>query len=344
MAVKLPRLCVSHTVRSDSASLGIGNTTLDFLTSDLAIGRYWTDPVYSTGLVASGSPCLLGAVAALIDAGSANVTGISKAYSSTSSPAWRASFAVDTAGDFRFKPSTTSDPAALEIMRRVGVDLANNSTQVIALGGSVVMPYALGIWDPDRGESGDTDEGWDGFGSVFRTVGGVVYTSDIGDALARRLISFNGLSGSYTRNRPSDGATRYGFEFIIWPFLARGEFVRYYADRSATTTYLTSAMTATSTGAVVASRTGFSTNDAICIDGEWMVVTGGTGTGAGTLTVNRPDAVAHSNYEPVSKDFVATYALDETEGDVNRAGFTPSRRAVNQDRWDFDISLIRTKP
>lgn len=339
MAVKLPRLCVSHTVRG-TATFRI-DTSAPYTTGALTAQRYWTDPVYGSALVASGSPCLLGAMAALLDV-SATVTTAGKSYSTTSSPAYRATFTA-AAGSFAFIPAHAGTTAeGLRVLRRLGCDLAGNSASVSS-GNDRTWPYALAVWDPDRGESGDTDEQWDAYGNVIRTVGGVVYTNDLGAPLPRRMLTFNGLSGSYARDRIADGATRYGFEAIVWPYLALGELVRYYADRTATTTYITSAVSSTDTTVAVADRTSISANDFVCADGEWMKVTA-SGSGAGNLTVERSNPVAHSQYAPLAKDFVATYALAEDAGDVSRRGFTPSRRALNQDRWDFDVGLIRAVP
>lgn len=341
MAVKYPRLCVSHTVRADNATIRVkSNTpTNDATTAALTIGVYWTDPVYGTALVSSTSPCLLGAVAAIVDASAAVVGTVGKAYSTASSPAYRATFNC-ASGDFSFDPTHAgSTTAGREILRRLGCDLGAASDNVTS-GNARTMPFALGVWDPVYAEVGDTDEAWDGYGGFLRTVGGQVYTSNLGNTLARRLVAFGGLSGSYTQDRPSDGLARYGFARIIWPYLAVGERVRYYADRSAVTTYLTSAMTTTTATAAVADRTGISANDVVCIDGEWVTVTA-SGSGAGNLTVQRDNPVAHSANDPVAKDFVGTYVLDEGGGEVNRKGFAPKRRAVNQDRWDFEIPLVR---
>lgn len=337
MAVKLPRLCVSHTVRG-SCTLRI-DTSAAYTTAEFTAGRYWTDPVYNTELVSSGSSCLLGAVGYFLDNGIATVTGVGKSYSTTSSPAYRASYSA-SAGSFAFVPNhagTTEE--GLRLLRRLGCDLVTNSAGVSS-GNTQTWPFALAVWDPPYGEVGDTDEQWDAFGPVFRSVTGVVCTADLGEALPRRMVSFGGLSGSYTRNRIADGNTRYGFEHIILPYLARGELVRYYADRTATTTYTTSAVASTDTTIGVANRTGISANDQVCLGGEWMQVTG-SGSGAGNLTVVRSNPVAHAVHEPLSKDFVATYALAADAGDVSRKAFTPKRRAHNQDRWDFDIALIR---
>lgn len=342
MAVKLPRLCVSHTIYRDDVKIRVlSNTpTNDATTAAFTVGRYWIDPVYGTAATGGANgPCLLACVAAMVDASAAVVGTVGKSYSTTSSPAYRATFNC-ASGDFAFSPQNGNTTAeGRDILRRIGANLVTVSDTVNS-GNARTMPYAISVWDPDRAESGDIDESWDGFGSHLRMVDGTVYTNDMGNPLPRRMVGFRGLSGSYARDRPSDGATRYGFEHIVWPWLARGEAVRYYADRTATTTYLTAAMTAATATAAVADRTGISVNDLVCVGGEWMKVTA-TGSGAGNLTVTRHAPVAHSNYEPLAKDFVATYVLDEQNGDVSRRTFAPSRRAVNQDRWDFDIGLVR---
>ena len=75
------------------------------------------------------------------------------------------------------------------------------------------------------------------------------------------------------------------------------------------------------------------------VDGEEIGYTGSTGTTFTGLIRNNPKA--HSKYAPVCEDFVATYSLSESDGNVNLAEFAPRRRAPNQDRWDFEIPLER---
>lgn len=342
MAVKYPRLCVSHTVRSDSATIRVkSNTpTNDATTAAFTVATYWTDPTYGNALVSTSSPCLLGAVAARIDAATSGVTTVGKNYDTSSSPAWLSKFTAGS-GNAIFSPTHAGTTAGgKEILRALGFDLVNDSAQLTS-GANLFGVFPIGVWDAPVGESGDTDESWQGYGGVFRTVGGVAYTNSLGGPLARRMVSFRGLPALYTRDRVSTGAaSRYSFERCIWLPLSRGEQLRYYADNTAARTYVTSAVLASDSTIALASRTGISASDNVCLDGEWMNVLT-SGSGAGNITVQRDNPVAHAANSILSKDFVATYVLDESEGDVSRKGFTPKRRAVNQDRWDFDLALLR---
>jgi hypothetical protein len=101
-------------------------------------------------------------------------------------------------------------------------------------------------------------------------------------------------------------------------------------------------MSVSDSQAGVSLGTGIADNDYICINGEWAKVLSGGGTSV--LTLMRFAPVAHAKYEPVSKDFVGTYVLDNSGGNVNMGEFTPTRRAVQQDRWDFSINLLRAVP
>ena len=335
MAVKIPQLACSHPVG------GTCSERIDTATTDATVtvpeGRYWLDPFQF------GAPNDLADVFAdLVDASAATVTGFTATYTTSAAPAYLIYLAA-TAGDATLAMTHAANTTAgRELVSALGFDPCADSLNV-ASGSPRTSLHGIAAWYPDRGEAGSIDETWEGFGSVLRTVGGAVYTADLGDPLPKRLVSFRGLTGEYSLARPlgSFAPTYFGFQEIMWPALARGEFVRYYADRSATKTHITSAMTATATTMAVAERTGFSAAQHVCVDGEWMIVVSGTGSGAGTLTMRRRHPVAHASGSPVSADFVGTYTLDDGSGDVSRRGFFPNRRAPNQDRWDFDIGLLR---
>lgn len=335
MAVKIPQLACSHTVRG-TCSVRIDTATTD-ATVTVPEGRYWLDP-----FTAGAANDLADVFADLVDASAATVTGFTATYNTSASPAYLIALAASAGDATLLMTSALNTQSGRDLVSALGFDPCADSLNVSS-GNTRTSLHGIAAWYPDRGESGSIDETWEGFGSVLRTVGGAVYTADLGDPLPKRLVSFRGLAGEYTQARPlgSYAPSYFGFGEVLWPALARGEFVRYYADRSATKTHLTSAMTATATTMAVAERTGFIATQQVCVDGEWVYVVSGTGTGAGTLTVRRRRPVAHASGSPVAADFVGTYTLDDGSGDVSRRGFFPNRRAPNQDRWDFDIGLIR---
>jgi hypothetical protein len=193
-------------------------------------------------------------------------------------------------------------------------------------------------------ETGDIDEKEEAFSSIVRLGGGGVYTADLGDPLPRRVVSLGALPGRIVNRREpgadnaSDSNDSLAFQKLVWRWASRGELLRYYADSAATITGLSAALAKNANTCTVLSATGIAANTAICIDGEWCEVTNVGGT---TLTLLRDQPVAHPKYAPVSTDFVGTYALDSDGGNVNMSSFGPARRAVNQDRWDLDIPLVR---
>jgi hypothetical protein len=195
-----------------------------------------------------------------------------------------------------------------------------------------------------RPEASDVDERKEGFGSVVRLGGGAVYTGDIGEPLVTRVVSLESVPGGFVHKREGTfdengpGSGDCSFEYLVWGWAARGELVRYYADRSANNTWTTTAMTTASQTFDINTTTGVSTGGHVCVDGEWMGVANVAGN---TVTVRRSNPVAHPKYAPASTDFVGTYALAMDGGNINARRFAPSRRAPNQDRWDMEISLVR---
>jgi hypothetical protein len=99
-------------------------------------------------------------------------------------------------------------------------------------------------------------------------------------------------------------------------------------------------MTATDGACTVNAAINTFNDTMICIDGEWCDVVAGAGTANMTLIRDQP--VAHPKWSPVSTQFVGTYVLGTSGGNVNMRGYNPQRVAVNQDRWDLDIALDRT--
>ena len=352
MAVTLPRFAVSHTVTGTCTCMW-NNAAGTPQTLTVPAARYWTDPLYTGLTVAASSPDLLKEIAYLVTnvLAGADLTCTYEEASDLEG-IYQGRIVQPEAAKPRGDNASNTASGRL-VYRRLGIDpvrgypvtpAATFDTQIIQ-----------GVWTPTRGEAGDLDEHQDGYGSVERAFDGTAYTIDIGDPQPRRLVELPALAAAETRRRAvfpdidelgAGSAYRdYSFETLVWPWLARGELVRYYADQSAGSTYLTTAMTATSTQAVFdANATGFAANVPVCIDGEWVYLDSLSAGTTWNLWRTSKTPVAHANYSPASTAFVATYALDDSGGNVNRGGYSPSRRGPADDRHDLAIALVRAGP
>jgi len=340
MAVKTPVLLPSCTITSSGAirvyDSGGGGTEA---TITIPAGRYWTYPGGSV-IEASDSIDAVGLFAYLWDA----------AYGGQAAEPQNAGPTYLGATGYFFQNLVSSGSAVYAASANT---TANGRTLLTYMGwdprtsqGAAANVEAQGLrteWAL-LPESGDVDEKSEGFGAVVRLGGGAVFTGDLGEPMLRRTITLDGIPGGFVNRRQSASDTSTAqmdasFEHLVWRWAAKGEMVRYYADRSATNAYLTAALTSTAVTCSV-STTSFANGQSICIDGEWVGVTSGGGTA--NLTITRHNGVAHSKYAPVSSDFVGTYVLAVDGGNINMRQFDPSRRAVNQDRWDMEIALVRT--
>jgi hypothetical protein len=341
MASKIQRWCVSQTVKGSciiNVDDGLGNEG----NATIPEGVYWCDPVYGT-LATSAAPSLYGQLAYQVDQiSSPNIVGSVSSVVTVLTYFKAISYAFTHAtGD----PVIEADGCTTEALRLwPAMSLgAYAATTGLFEGGGEYISVLYGCWSPQQGEYGSQQEDAENMGGNTRSFSGYSYGFRVGDPLLRRLIRFSALpeirvyAGAQTTSPQYD----YSFESHIWKYLSRGEMVRIYDDYSATHTYLTSAMTKTSTTAVVASVSGISAQTFAWIDGERVYVSSVDG-GSLTLTIQRPNPVAHSAYAPVSTDRVATYVLDNDGGMANMGEFAASRRAYNQTRYDLDIPLLRT--
>lgn len=338
MAVKTPVLLPSCTLTSSGAvQVNISGPSTATLT--IPAGRYWTYPS-DTVIKASDSIDAIGRFGYLWDTadGGAAQNPVAEPFSPNILGVTASHYAnrVEDGDGVLAANASTTDIGRRFLSYMGWAKLTDTSGQ-----------YAQGVraaWSV-LPESGSTDEVLDGFGAVVRLGGGAVFTGDLGEPLRRRVVTLAGVPGGYVNQRmgfaDNDGqdVSDHSFEHLVWRWGALGEMIRYYADRNATNAYLASAMTATDTSCTLNSGTGFSAGGHVCVDGEWMGITNVAGA---VLTVTRHAPVAHSKYAPASTDFVGTYVLAMDGGNINMRQFAPSRRAVNQDRWDMEIALVRT--
>ena len=332
--MSIPRFATSLTVAS-SATIFVDGTVTGSAAVTVAAGTYWLDQIYGT-TVAAGSLCALSALCTAIEA-----EGYACDKSFTIKENCTVTLDPSSTRTIQIQPQNANTNAAgRDFLRRLGFNVVRNSPAAVAT--TITSGSMIGIWNPDRGESGDIDETLDAYAAATRTSGGRAYATSFGIPLYRREVTFQGLGGTHTKQRAGqspNGTATVAFESLLWEPLVRGELVRYYADSTATSTYLTVAMTATANELTVASTTGFAAAETIWVDGELMTcinVQSGT-----VLEVDRYNPVAHSAYAPVSESFVATYALDNDGGNANAQGFSSKRRAHNQDRFDVVIPLVR---
>lgn len=348
MAIKYPRICMGITV-TGTATI---RTALATVGTNITIpeGTYWADPVYGANADYTSSTVhtisAIGILTAMITADGTDAGVYTAAMTSAAAEAEfipRYSQIGRSASTVQILAANAANTTAgRRFLRFLGWDTLTDQ----AAAATILGQYVAASYDVQRGESGSPDEEADGFGATMRTGSGFSYAYDVGAPLLSRMVTFKGLRAESVKRRlgvPSittGGLVTWDFETLMWPWLSRGSPCRYYANTSATATYLTAALTATAVTASVNSGTGIANNTALCIDGEWVYVTsGGTTT---TLTIRRDNPIAHPIYAPCSTDFVGTYVLGQSGGNVNMRGFKPERRSEGDDRWDVTIALDRT--
>jgi hypothetical protein len=345
MSAKQPRLVMGIYVGATCTINILGGASS--LTLTIPTGTYWVDPILS-GIVtaaSAGNIDAVGVLTNLLDAADSGAT-YTFAYASADSAtisqmrAWGWTITRST-GTFSIRGANAGTNAeGKRFLRFIGADQLLDDTAALTQA-SHVSPA---IWDPLRGEDGSPEEEPEGEATTVRTQT-VVYAFDIANQLLSRVVSFPALKALAVKRRSdSDDSSvdiPVNFETTMWPWLLAGNPVRYWADKNALqNTYLSAAMSATATSFSIPVNSAFPNKTMVCVDGEWMVVRGGTGTT--TVNVRRDNPVAHSKYAPVSSDFVGTYVIKEDGGNINGKGFRPKRRSEADDRWDFALALDRT--
>jgi len=248
-------------------------------------------------------------------------------------------------GTLRITPST-SNAAGVEVLARLGFN--PSAFTDIDSATSKPVTVAHGYWWPrDRQErNASWVERKDVIGSTLRGIGGYAWPYTMGDIGRSRTVVLEAVDRvwaddeiGYINSGIEDVGTQDPSCFnLMWRWAARGELVRVYSDATATRTYITSAITSTSTSCVVDSDTGITDGAVIWIDGEKVIVNGIAGT---TLTLIRPFAVAHPAGSPASTAHVATYALAQDGGNINASIYEPVRRGPAIPTYDMEISLVR---
>jgi len=315
-------------------------------------GVYWTDPVYGR---ADLPYCLASALFALINAadGDAVLTKAAAPNPTTGStliapPAYEYEDTTYSAPNaLRVTPST-ANTAGREVLTRLGFPPGTETDFAPFRGPGVVHGF---WWPRDRQErNASWVERKSTMGSVLRSPSGLAYPYTVGGIGKTRNVVLERVQRDWVENET--GKINTGFDddlsaladtscfTLFWQWAARGELVRVYSDTSAPRTYLTSAMTATDTTCVVAGATGLAEGVVIWIDGEKCIISGVAGV---TLTVIRPEPVAHPAGAPVSTAHVATYALADDGGNVNQLDFMPQRVAPAVPYYDMDIALVRAR-
>lgn len=341
MAITYPLFCASHTVRG-ACTVGIVRGTGANSTITVPEGVYWSDP-----LTAGHGTDLLTKVKTLVDAVDGGSYYMAAQYSGpvVGDGFYLTYWEATGGGAGKFRPAG-ANTEGLRVYQRLGVSRTRNST---LFANQLFGGYPYGVWTP--GNRAELMPSWahtqDNNAASSASWGGRAWAYSTGEPTKRRLVELNQVNRAYVK--PEDGVVSglesgdsdQTFETLLWPYLARGEMVRVYSDRDATTTYLTADCSASATTVSVASGTGILDDAVFWLDGERMSVVSGGGTA--TLTVERPDAWAHDAGAPVSLGHVATYMLDSDGGDVSMGGFTSQRRGSNQTRYDMAIALVQTK-
>lgn len=342
-AIKYPRLCLSHTVKGTCSVKVTGVGPL----ATLAEGVYWTDRIYD-GLTTC-PPDLFTAFALALD----TAAGTDTAFIWDNS---ELNYSIATTCD---TPATTLEfghasttAEARRLAKRLGFNPIATTADLDNAGNERRHGAVEGYWESPRGEFSKLQEDLgDGNAASSAAWSGYTYGFRLGESLRRYLLRLQSVPELYTHSRGAEHQVQSGFDAVSYPYdlsfearvyqyLKRGEMVRLYADAAASHTSLASAMTALSNTAVVNNGSIITAGTNIWVDGECMYV---ESKAVNTLTVWRPNPESHLAYSPVSTDFVATYVLDTDGGNVNLRDFPPVRRAHNQNRYDLDIALIRSK-
>lgn len=351
MAVKIPRFCISHTVEG-TATIRAHTSAADWDVT-FPSRRYWLDPVYQSGgftsLNVTDSVCLIGQLVYLLTANGTDAQTYTAAYQESN--------AADELGINMYLAASSnirldSDHANVteggrDVLHALGLPTHQKKADA---GGQIADGDNIGVWTSPRGESGILDEPATGYGAIFRTSTGVVYTADLGIPLLDRMVRISLVKGKYAIGGRGSEIGGYdnvdegevSFDRLIWQRASRGEVMRYYRDKNAASTYLTAAVAKTDAKITVAATTGL-TSKVIYVNGEKMLA--GTASGL-DINVTRNNPQTHSKYDPVSADLVGTYALAKGGGNVNMAGCHPKLRGEggaggSADYWDMDISLVR---
>lgn len=340
MAIIRPLLCVSHTVRGTATIAVEQSAGIDTIV--VPEGMYWTDP---KGL--NSAKDLLKVFADLFFDTFGAPNGLASSYSPTSITTnglgyWAYYEPVGAFTDHKtYFGNALTTTEGRRLARRLGLPVLNDST---VLNGD--FGVIEGVWSPSLAEFGSMQRPhYDGVGGLNPSWDGHVFPYSVGETLRRYKLRFDGLVEAEVWSKGlvqagTNATNHLALETVLFKHLRRGELLRLYENRDATSTYTTVAMTALSITCTVAAS-GYVTGDIIWVDGECMRVTGTSGGGV-VLAVERDDPVAHPAYAPVSEAFVGTFALDESGGEVNIAGFDPKRREHYDSRQDVDITLVQT--
>lgn len=337
MAIKIPLFCTSITVVG-SATLRATLNGNAYTLGAIPEGVYWQDPTLDNITVAaavnsidaqlrylfSQSPSVEGSTGdsqVLVQYG-----GNGPVRYSTYEGSYTATF------DFTHAGSTTAAKTALA---RMGAYTLGSAEAWLVDGFAGIERLPSTNWSPLRGESFKLDMPKDGYGNTVRSHAGSAYAFNLGSPQARRTVSLFGVPGAYVNRRLSQYDQ--SFERCIWTPASQGEKIRFYQNINAARSYLTVALTATATSCTMASTTGFAQGETAWIDGEPVYVA--TVTSGTVLQVVRTDPVAHAIYSPCSDDFVGTFVLANSGGNINMGGFEPTLLGHDQDYWDMEIAL-----
>lgn len=339
MSLKIPQFCVSHTVRG-TCTIVINSTSDGNKTITVPEGTYWVDPLFVLAFTASGDTRLHQVLGALIDTALGAATSWSlAAVSGYPTGFWTLKATLSAQPlDFKFVGASCNDEGR-RLLHALGVDGGNNDPSANpASPASVTWTWPAHTWCPGRGDTSNaTDEPSQyGVGTSLRLYGGSSTAFNLGRPQKRRAVRHTLLPGYLIHERTTyPGAS---FMELVWPFIAAGEQVRYYADKSCTVARLDGAITA-SQGTIIPGNV-FGLNTAgqiIWVDGEPMLVVSESG---GVLTVRRNPALAkaHASWVPVASDFVGSYVLDAD----SMKGIRPARSASRADIWDLDFDMVRS--
>ncbi len=351
----VPLIIASHTVNA-GCTVGIRET--DGVTSSTITvprGFYWLDPTYGTTDGGENVPCnlarvlrgLLLALDAAIDLDPSYGVATSIATLGNTPNLELINQAYGGPGaEFEFLPSTSSAEGK-RLLGRFGL----NTTIATEVSASVVIGPPAGIWWPGaRAERNISHPGVPSIiGSVFTGGGGAAFPHTVGDPMVRRMLTLEtverdrvqdeyGRINSGVEDEASD-VRDYTFRTLIWDWARRAELLRIYSDATAYRSCITTALDAETDTVDMTDTSGVGSGFVHWIDGEKVLVIGKTGT---TLTIKRPNPVAHPAGAPISSAHVGTYALAPTGGNINQLVFNPARNSYNSPNYGMEIALIET--